>query len=306
MANTAGMFGATVPTKKRPSPAPPIRKGKGKGKGAKPAGHDHPAPKWEGPPAPAAMDDHVEDEAAKRARLQETAAMKILKLKTLPGQQEDKFTDLVIISVDGSLLENARSDEQREKNNVAWKISGRYWNLGMIDGSAVYRQEPPQNSSSWLNSEQVFLWRNGHMKEVNHSGWYIAKSMSLEKKEFESEGNIYAWCPSRPSAPQTFPEVAHIPHWCKTQHQAVSIKSGVVLLHELAAAAKEGAQTHKWLIGQLACSGWQTSSDWKAFAEAIMVATEMSVDLNISDEQLNWWIINASEAAALMETGAGL
>eukprot|EP00959_Pyramimonas_sp_CCMP1952_P472454 9500064-Pyramimonas_sp.AAC.1 len=49
--------------------------------------------------------------------------MKILKLKTLPGQQGDKFTDLVVISVDGSLLENAQSDEQHKKNKVAWKVA---------------------------------------------------------------------------------------------------------------------------------------------------------------------------------------
>ena len=155
-----------------------------------------------------------EDRVAKRRRLENL-------LKTRTAAREDKFAEAIVVMVDSEYLEEikAKDAERAHTHQVA---AGRYFKVGMVDGSPVYRQEAPM-SGDQVNNQELFLARFDNLKS-EHKGWYLATDIGCDKID---DATFVAWLPSRPNEPQTFPQTAHIPYWSKKKTPAIFVCSYV-------------------------------------------------------------------------------
>lgn len=76
---------------------------------------------------------------------------------------KDEYCDCMAVSVDEAAFDG---ELDREVAIALEKLPGRYWLAGYIGGSAVFKQEKPDDVTS-PNSHELVLW----MKD---DGWYIS------------------------------------------------------------------------------------------------------------------------------------
>ena len=69
------------------------------------------------------------------------------------------------------------------------QIAGRYWKIGMLQGSPVYWQEPPCVADQ-VNCKQLFLLRNDKESSPT-TGWIVARSIEFDR--VDCKGNVVAW-----------------------------------------------------------------------------------------------------------------
>ena len=173
------------------------------------------------------MEDQTAEEivasrAEKRARL-------VDRIGRLTGERVDKFAVAIVITF--STEDAAAPELTREQTDLRHTIEGRYWEVANLDGTPVYRQEPPYDHQC-LDCHELFLWRNDtlplSLPRCPHRGWYLTRRVGADM--FETEDNRVAWGRSRPLEPHTFPLAFHVPYNCPQPERGVEACSYTSLL----------------------------------------------------------------------------
>ncbi len=158
-----------------------------------------------------AQGDESLDRPEKRRRMEAVLARRV-------SSREDKFAEGVVIEV-------AREGKFAGLLTELQQIDGRYLKIGMLEGSPVYRQEPPTEADQ-LNGTELFLMRSDKDSSPT-KGWIICHS--IESDRVDRKGNVVAWGRARTGEPHTLPVEMHFPFWIKKAHPALTVSSYVAL-----------------------------------------------------------------------------
>jgi hypothetical protein len=135
-----------------------------------------------------------------------------------PAQQEDKFSECIVVLVDSAAHDDLRYDV--EHRDALGALKGRWWLVRKIDGSPVFKQEPPIDDTQ-LNRNELYLWRNDRLANKAHRGWYVTRTLGDDS--FHDPDNRVAWCNGRAGEPQTFPASMHYPFWSSSEEPSIRV-----------------------------------------------------------------------------------
>ena len=147
------------------------------------------------PVAPSEPPPHIVDEMSRA----EKSARAADKINTLRGVRADKFAEGFVVVYN----EDDASFTDEPTRVVCRTLRGRYFKVGQIGGSPIFRQEAPKTPGQ-DNRHEVFLSRADWVENQRDRGWYFSLSVSQDDS-FLAKNNVLAWCAPRHGEPHTFP-----------------------------------------------------------------------------------------------------